>query len=1294
MTVNVTWNIGVVLTKPATMAAPAVAVESPTSIRVTRGAAPNDGGSAILRYDFRWSSDAGSTWDRINNVGEEEIIEVPADSTHLVQQRAVNAVDFGDWSTSTVVVTGPVLTVPEAPPAPVVTANGETELNVFWPGDSTFDDGGSALTDREYQISSDGTTWSAEASFDATLIHDITGLSAEDTRYARVRGVNAQGDGEWSLAGSGTTDAASPNPPTFITTGPNSQSWPVGTVVSLDLSAFVQGDATITYALNSGTLPAGLSLSSAGVISGTVTTVTASSSITVGCSNSAGTLDITFNVAVVAAITTAPIMFNFSGWNEWQPDMVFRNLLKQDTWRQSPADNTFPDENKDSNGYPDTVPAGQNGCLILLELNDELHSAIYDNYILYIKYKVDQRLTITFEGSASEQGTRVYDSVNFIEKIYVDMNSRNNGTFRIRFALPASNTGSFEIEEMALVRAGDGGITDETDLTAWLGGDYFRPEYITFLSEMKPDILRFLNQTEANGNIDVISNWPTAAESNWEDQLPFEPMMKLCNLVGAEPWITFPVNCQSTVFQEYGAAAKAYLNSGKKARCAFGNEIWNNGFLQTHLAYGLSVVWAHDLGSTETARYTGVSLTSGSKNITMASEADAIALYDAWALNDSQRITFGGREYNIRSRTGSTIEINLTPREDTGTYDLTLGPSFSLFDDWYAFKTKEMRLAVKAGYGTGADDVIYSVLEDNIGGRALRHTAPTWQALDPLNWEHPLQANDGHAVALYYANNMTEELATVEERRPSSDGVTLTCVAGSTTVTIAGDDTTGWAVNDRLTLNKKLYKITSIDSATTVTIETAFPSNYVEDVLHRWRHPILDKFEGGDVAGAIADLHTAMHDDGTTYKKSIPQRREAAKSIWNESKNVANGTADLLMYEGRSHFLEPDQTGVSLRFLPLWIAYSENETYQDTDADRWLKSAQTFFDGPICSYQFMTSQSANGDWGIFLNETDTRAYATSLKNKILATPRWYGPDAPPTATFVPDDLALEQGKSMVPVDFSENFSRVTTSFSLNPAVSGLTISSSGVLSGAPTSAVTGQSLEIIGTNSNGSDSHTITLDVTGVTLPGTLGEFTVASGTSNKLEKVGSDNMLGAGDIDEQEVSFRVKFKTPNNFKTLSQMNTGSPLVNLQGGGWRVRFRNASNSTFLDESIASGSLNDDVWHTLYFSYNGATGVWQAKTDTGSVSTGTTTASSCLFNKSDSRWFAGLDGEFERFSLWVGTGASVDLTSSSVITAMDDHTVAGSVGGTAAFDLYGAAGDVNSIANYASGAGITVEGTIT
>ncbi|MEM7509081.1 MAG: fibronectin type III domain-containing protein [Pseudomonadota bacterium] len=106
---------------PAQMAAPTLSVEG-TTITATF-LAPADGDMPITRFDLRHR--AGATWTEVTGISDpHDLADLPEQTDHEVQMRAVNAAGAGLWSASASIRTG------EAPVSLSLsaTADGEAEI--------------------------------------------------------------------------------------------------------------------------------------------------------------------------------------------------------------------------------------------------------------------------------------------------------------------------------------------------------------------------------------------------------------------------------------------------------------------------------------------------------------------------------------------------------------------------------------------------------------------------------------------------------------------------------------------------------------------------------------------------------------------------------------------------------------------------------------------------------------------------------------------------------------------------------------------------------------------------------------------------------------------------------------------------------------------------------------------------------------------------------------------------------------------------------------------------------------
>jgi alpha-tubulin suppressor-like RCC1 family protein len=181
--------------------------------------------------------------------------------------------------------------------APVVTATAANlTISVSWTAPSTTNNG--AITDYETRLSTNGgSTWGAWTSRGIVTSLELTGLSSGTSYRVQVRAVNGWGGG---LEGQSAVIT--------ITSGITPATQTVNGTINIAITPTTALTATnfggtVSYAVTTGSLPTGLSLSSStGVISGTPT-ATSSATVTItatGSSSGSATTTVTF------AITTAP----------------------------------------------------------------------------------------------------------------------------------------------------------------------------------------------------------------------------------------------------------------------------------------------------------------------------------------------------------------------------------------------------------------------------------------------------------------------------------------------------------------------------------------------------------------------------------------------------------------------------------------------------------------------------------------------------------------------------------------------------------------------------------------------------------------------------------------------------------------------------------------------------------------------------------------------------------------------------------------------------------------------------
>ena len=156
----------------------------------------NSGGSAIVRYEYRWRESVGVFGDWVRVDPSERSATVPNLTNgreYVFQARGVNALGYGDVETARATPAPspppppPQETMPDAP-RNLLLEGGDGQVTLTW--DAPEDDGGSEITDYEYRINGQG-SWISIGSTDTTTT--VTGLDNDTVYTFEVRAVNRTG---------------------------------------------------------------------------------------------------------------------------------------------------------------------------------------------------------------------------------------------------------------------------------------------------------------------------------------------------------------------------------------------------------------------------------------------------------------------------------------------------------------------------------------------------------------------------------------------------------------------------------------------------------------------------------------------------------------------------------------------------------------------------------------------------------------------------------------------------------------------------------------------------------------------------------------------------------------------------------------------------------------------------------------------------------------------------------------------------------------------------------------------
>ena len=172
---------------------------------------------------------------------------------------AANSVSLTVPAQSITLLVIPVVTVaiPAAPTALSATAASSTQINLSWT-DTASDHTGFKL---ERKTGSGGTYAQIATPAASASSYSDSALSASTQYYYRIRAANSVGDSSYSNEANATTQT-----PPAITNGPPPNGTP-GSAYNFSYTA--TGNPAPTFSVTAGSLPPGLSISSAGSISGT-----------------------------------------------------------------------------------------------------------------------------------------------------------------------------------------------------------------------------------------------------------------------------------------------------------------------------------------------------------------------------------------------------------------------------------------------------------------------------------------------------------------------------------------------------------------------------------------------------------------------------------------------------------------------------------------------------------------------------------------------------------------------------------------------------------------------------------------------------------------------------------------------------------------------------------------------------------------------------------------------------------------------------------------------------------------
>ena len=374
-----------------------------------------------------------------------------------VQVQASNAEGTGEWSDSGEGSTASP-NLPGKPDAPTVTrstTSPTTVLDVAWTVPD--DNGGGAITDYDVQYREKGNeAWTDHAFSGAQTSTTLTGLTQNTAYEVQVRASNAEGAGEWSDSGEGSTASQTPRsvtPPTptpaptvaisLPSTFKDLQAMDVTFRFSADVTAFDASDITV----ENGTLG---SLSSSGRVYRSTVTPNGDGNVTV---------TVAADAAVASGVSGPPTATSKASTYLWirlegptGPRLSWDSFEVMATFSEPPGDAMgFKPHNSKT-----PVPVSIEGTTATFTLTPEYYKSRWGTWPYRSRIWVNWRgLSAYFEVYSDADRPRVHRISGPSET--------QTGPFSIRISLTEDAVG-FAAEDLTVV---NGEVADFRQLGAW-----------------------------------------------------------------------------------------------------------------------------------------------------------------------------------------------------------------------------------------------------------------------------------------------------------------------------------------------------------------------------------------------------------------------------------------------------------------------------------------------------------------------------------------------------------------------------------------------------------------------------------------------------------------------------------------------------------------------------------------------------------------------------------------------------------------------------------------------------------
>lgn len=156
--------------------------------------------------------------------------------------------------------------------------------------------------------------------------------------------------------------------------------------------------------------------------------------------------------------------------------------------------------------------------------------------------------------------------------VVLDWTSASSATFTL------SNDALITVKYRGAVELSSLDIVKTTNLAGYDAGNYWNPEYITYLESLHLPVLRTMNLNDASANTETVwADRTFVSDLMYGLTLPIEVIADLANRLNVDPWWCAPVRAGSDYQQNAAALWATELNTGLTLYLEKGNEVWNYG---------------------------------------------------------------------------------------------------------------------------------------------------------------------------------------------------------------------------------------------------------------------------------------------------------------------------------------------------------------------------------------------------------------------------------------------------------------------------------------------------------------------------------------------------------------------------------------------------------------------------------------------------------------------------------------------------------------------------------------------